>query len=76
MLSTLERYALSLYPNGLIDGITYEPYFGEIVWITTPDKSSHAVSTRMMMVDAESNRHSKEMNNIRSSIQKAKESMK
>jgi len=75
-MSTLEQYALSLYPNGLIDGLTYEDGFGFVVWITTPDHSTHAVSTKMMLVDAESNRHSKAMSSIRSQIASAMEALK
>lgn len=75
MLSTLEKFALAKYPNGQIDGITYEDYFGEIVWVTTTDKSTHAVSTRQMMVEAEGNRHSGVMKDIRKQIEKATRSI-
>lgn len=70
-LSTIEQYALYKYPNGQIDGITYEDHFGEIVWVTTPDKTTHAVSTKMMISEIEGYRHHKEMNRIRQQISNA-----
>lgn len=70
-LSTIEQYAIAKYPNGQIDGITYEDFFGEIVWVTTPDKSTHAVSTKQMLSEIEGYRHHKEMNRIRQQISKA-----
>lgn len=70
-LSTVEQFALAKYPSGKIDGITFEDYFGEIVWVTTPDKSTHAVSTRQMLLETEGSRHSKEMARIRKQIEKS-----
>jgi hypothetical protein len=75
-LSTIEQFALAKFPQGQIDGITYEDYFGEIAWVTTPDKSTHAVSTRMMMLETESDRHSREIARIRKQIDKAIRSLR
>jgi hypothetical protein len=49
----IEQYALTKYPEGKIDGITYEDGFGKIVWITTRDKSTHVVSTKQMSFELE-----------------------
>ena len=72
----LEEYALQKYPDGKIDGFSHEDYFGDIVWITTPDKSTHIVSQFSMLMELEGVRHSSEMAKIRSNINLAMGAMK